>query len=209
MWPLRLAILIVALVLALLAAAAVGSVLPDSLNPFREKTVDRTGPALLRSIDDIGEYRAATANMQVVVDVEKDSGILPDLIKGERTILVAAGTVDAGVDLGALAAGDVVLDGRAVTIRLPHARLYEAQVDLGRSYVVDRQRGLVDRVADAIGDGPPEDSETYVVAETKLGEAARKDPTLLATAERNTRAMLTTLVTSLGYPAPTITFATA
>src|SRR4051812_39959009 len=73
------------------------------LNPFREETKDRSQPVLLKSLEDLSEYRAATANMQVVVDVEKDTRLVPSWIKGERTLFVAAGTVDAAVDFGAIA----------------------------------------------------------------------------------------------------------
>ena len=85
------ALLIVALI------AAVGS-----LNPFGSETKDRSGPVLLKSLEDLSQYRAASANMQVVVDVEQDDKLLPSFIRGERTLFVAAGTVDAAVDFSGL-----------------------------------------------------------------------------------------------------------
>jgi hypothetical protein len=69
---------------------------PD-LNPFDTETKDRSQPAVLRSIERLTEYRAATANLEVIVDVEED-GILPGFLQGEKTLLVAAGRVDASVD---------------------------------------------------------------------------------------------------------------
>ena len=113
------ALLIVALI------AAVGS-----LNPFGSETKDRSGPVLLKSLEDLSQYRAASANMQVVVDVEQDDKLLPSFIRGERTLFVAAGTVDAAVDFSGLSkdAGAVKVsdDRKAVTITLPAATLTEA-----------------------------------------------------------------------------------
>ena len=50
---------------------------------FSEKTIDRSQPPLLNSLTDLSEYRAASANFQVVVDLEKDTKYLPDFIKGQ------------------------------------------------------------------------------------------------------------------------------
>src|SRR5918911_5460884 len=84
--------------LALAAAAAVAiPALWGRLNPFGEDTKDRSQPVLIKSLEDLSDYHAASANMQVVVDVEQDARLLPSFIKGERTLFVAAGTVDAAV----------------------------------------------------------------------------------------------------------------
>ena len=87
------------------AAVALILLLPaliPALNPFKEETVDRSGPVLLKSLENLSEYRASSANLQVVVDVEKDTNLVPSFIKGERTLFVAAGNVDAAVDFGGL-----------------------------------------------------------------------------------------------------------
>ena len=80
--------------LLVVAVAALLVLLPTlipALNPFKEETVDRSGPVLLKSLENLSEYRAASANMQVVVDVEQDTDLVPSFIKGERTLFVAAG----------------------------------------------------------------------------------------------------------------------
>jgi len=87
-------LLVVAAVVALLVLLPA---LIPALNPFKEETVDRSGPVLLESLEDLSQYRAASAHLQVVVDVERDTGLVPSFIKGERTLFVAAGKVDAAV----------------------------------------------------------------------------------------------------------------
>ena len=196
-------------VLALLAAVVVGVTggLP-SLNPFAEEEQDRSQPVILKSIARLSEYRAATANLQVVIDVEQDAKYLPDFIKGERTLFVAAGNVDAQVDFRRLKgeAIQVSEDRRSATITLPAPRLTEARVDPRRSRVYDRDRGLLDRAGGVFEDSPTSERELYLLAERKLLEAARADPTLLRTAERNTRETLTGLLRGLGFERVTIRF---
>jgi hypothetical protein len=201
-------------VLLIAAAVALILLLPaliPALNPFKEETVDRSGPVLLKSLENLSEYRAASANLQVVVDVEKDTNLVPSFIKGERTLFVAAGNVDAAVDFGGLGkspdAVRVSGDRKEVAITLPPARLTEARLDPERSRVYDRDRGALDRIGEAFSDdGGADQQELYVLAEQKLTEAAASDPALLRTAERNTRSMLEGMMRGLGFEKVTIRF---
>lgn len=203
---LALAVAAAALALWLLVSTIAGW----SLNPFATETKDRSQPVLVKSLESLSEYRAATANMQEIVDIEKDVGLLPDFIAGEKVLLVAAGTVDAGVDFGALQErGSVTVseDRRGVELVLPAATLSEARVDLARSRIVDTDRGIVDRVGDAISDDKNEERELLLLAQRKIEEAAQRDPQLRALAERNTRAMLTGMLRGLGFERIDIRFA--
>jgi hypothetical protein len=200
------------LVLAGLMALAVIAVLLviGPLNPFGTDTKDRSQPVLLKSLENLSDYHAATANMQVVVDVEDDARLLPSFIKGERTLFVAAGTVDAAVDFRGLAkdpdAVEVSDDRRSVRLTLPAPKLLEPQLDPDRSRVYDRDRGVLDRVEDAVSDRPGDEQPLYQLAEDKLAAAAAADPKLLQTAERNTRSMLEGLLRGLGFRDVTIDF---
>src|SRR3954454_22049570 len=138
------AVFAVVLVLVVFFAGIRFSVLPGLKDLFGTETHDRSGPALLESIQDISRYDAASGNFQVVVDLEKDTKYLPDAIRGSRTLYVGAGSVDASVDLGKVGKNDVTLNPArtSATLRLPHARLGEAALDADRSYAVSKQRGL-------------------------------------------------------------------
>lgn len=179
-----------------------------SLNPFRSETIDRSGPAVLRSIERLSEYRAATANLEVVVDIEEDAKLLPGFIKGEKTLLVAAGRVDAKVDFSRLrgSALKVSEDRKEVEIVLPAPTLAEPQLDLERTRVFDRERGLFDRIESVFEDSPTSDRELLLLAEQKLAAAARADGGVLTAAEENTRQMLTGLLRGLGFERVTVGF---
>jgi hypothetical protein len=202
-------------VLAVLAIALVALVvslpsLLDSLNPFGTDTKDRSGPVLVKSLENLSQYRAASANMQVVVDVEQDTKGLPSFIKGSRTLFVAAGTVDAAVDFSGLSkqggAVRVSDDRRAVSITLPAATLTEARLDPTRSRVYDRDRGILDRVGDALSDNPGDQQPVYELATRKLNEAAKADPELRRRAQENTQRMLEGMMRGLGFERVTVTF---
>lgn len=180
--------------------------LPSIPNPFAEKTVDRSQPALLRSIQDLREFRAATGNFQVIVDLERDTP-LPAKILGERTLFVAAGSVDAVVDFSALTRQNVVVSDnrRSATITLPAPTLSRPRLDLARSRVYDRDRGLLNRIGDVFSDGGDQ-QELYVAAEAKLLAAAGGGSGIRRRAEANTRAMLRSLLRSLGFTSVTVRF---
>jgi hypothetical protein len=180
---------------------------PSLPNPFASRSVDRSQPVLLRSIQDLSVHKAATGNFEVLVDIEKRSGLIPPFLKGERTLFVAAGTVDAEVDFSRLDARAVKVseDRRSATITLPHARLAKPHVDPGRSYVANRERGALDRLGSVFSDNPTSERELYQLAERKLLAAANESE-LLARAEQNTREMLRSMLRSLGYTEVTVTF---
>ena len=179
----------------------VKDLIPGFGNPFGTETVDRTGPAVLKSIENLRDFRAASGHFEVIVDVEEDARFVPAKIKGERVLFVAIGSVDAGVDFRGLEDGavDVSDDGKGVSLELPPATFREPELDLERSYVYDRDRGAIDRLQSLFGDDAGVERELYPLAEEKLANAARDGSGLLARAERNTRLMLEGLLRSLGF----------
>ncbi|MFE9308880.1 DUF4230 domain-containing protein [Streptomyces sp. NPDC088353] len=197
----------VVVVLALLFAGVALAVLPGIKDLFGTETHDRSGPALLKSIQDLSRYDAASGNFQVVVDLEKDSKYLPDAIRGTRTLYVGAGTVDAYVDLGRLGDKDVTVDGdrTSATLRLPHARLGRPALDADHSYAVSKQRGLLDRLGDLFSDNPNSEQAVQRLAVKHIAEAA-KDSGLTARAETNTTGMLEGLLKSLGFEEVHVTY---
>ncbi|OIJ68935.1 DUF4230 domain-containing protein [Streptomyces mangrovisoli] len=190
----------VVLVLALLFAGIRLAVLPGLRDLFGTETHDRTGPTLLKSIQDMSRYDAASGNFQVVVDLEKDAKYLPSAIRGTRTLYVGAGTVEAYVDLGKVGDDDVKVnaDRTSATLRLPHAALGTPALDVNHSYAVSKQRGLLDRLGDLFSDNPDSEHAVQKLAVKHIGDAA-KDSGLTTRAESNTTDMLEGLLHSLGF----------
>jgi len=201
------AVTAVILVLGVFFAGIRLSVLPGLKDLFGTETQDRSGPALLRSIQDMSRYDAASGNFQVVVDLEKDAKFLPDAIRGTRTLYVGAGTVDAYVNLGKVGEDDVTVDEdrTSATLRLPHAVLGRPALDPDRSYAVSKQRGLLDRLGDLFSDNPNGEQAVQKLAVRHIGDAAKKSG-LTARAEKNTTDMLRGLLRSLGFEEVKVTY---
>ncbi|HEV2058780.1 MAG TPA: DUF4230 domain-containing protein [Solirubrobacteraceae bacterium] len=202
---------LIAAIAVIAAVVVVPTIVPSlsDLNPFTTETKDRSQPSLLRSLESLAEYRAATGNYQQLVDIERDVGLLPSFLAGERALLIAAGSVDAVVDFSGLDARSVQVseDRRAVTVTLPAPHLSEARVDLKRSRALDTKRGLINRVGDLFDDDKDEQRELLLVAERRIARAAQENPRLLTLGERNTRTMLTGMLKALGFEEITIRFA--
>ena len=190
-------VLILVLCVGLVATAAVAATIAGVKLPFETETIDRSQPVLLTSIQDISEFHAAVGNFEVVLDYEEDVTWVPGFLAGERSLFVAAGTVDAYVDFSGLADNDldVSADGKTVEITLPPAALSEPNLDQDRTYLFSQSRGVVDRIGDAIS--TDDQQELYQGAEEKLAAAAAASA-LLEQADQNTRAMLSGMLGSLG-----------
>jgi hypothetical protein len=199
-FPWGLVALGLAIVAILIGVDRFRDLLPSFDNPFASETIDRSPPAVLKSIQDIGEFRAATGHFEQIIDLHNDSG-LPDELLGERTLFVAVGTVDAGVDLSRLDddAVQIADDRRSATITLPSAQVFEPQLDIGRSYVYDRQEGVFNEIAGLFSSDPNYQQELNRLAQQKLRDAAEHGSGLVPRAEENTKAMLESLLGSLGF----------
>jgi len=187
----------------LVAAAVVGLI--NIGNPFGATTVDRTPPALLKQLKNVSDYHAAEGTFMVRVDIENDVGILPSFIAGEHTLFNAIGTVDATIDFSALATDAVKVDGQSVTITLPRPEYGKATVDPARSRVVNRDRGIADRIGDLFGDDTNNERQLYLLAQKKIAAAATES-NLRSRAERNTTHMLEGLLARFGYTDVTVGF---
>ncbi|GAB2849917.1 DUF4230 domain-containing protein [Actinocorallia aurea] len=194
----------VVVVLAVLYAVLQGlSLLPSWTDPFGLTTKDRSGPAVLKSIKDLSRYEAATGQFQVVVDLEKDAKFLPDAVRGQRTLFVGVGSVDAYVDFSKIDQVKVNPDRTEVTITLPAAALEPAALDNDKSYVFATERGLFDRIGDFFSSNPGDQQQVYKLAETKIEEAAEASG-LKQRADDNTKQMLENLMKALGFEKVTI-----
>lgn len=195
-----------AVVVVLAAVAQLSGLVPRM--PWQEREIDRSQPVLLERIQDLSRYEAASGEFQVIIDIETDAPWVPSSILGERTLFVAAGSVDAYVDFSGVSrdAIKVSTDGKRATVRLPHAALEPVNLDHKRSYVYTKQRGVLNRLNDLFEDNPNSEQRLYQLAETKIAAAAARSR-LAAQAERNTRTMLTGMLRQLGYTHVTVSFA--
>ena len=201
----------VVVVLALIGTLIWGGqrlgVFPHLSNPFAAKQTDRSQPALLKSIQDLSRFVGASGNFEVVVDVQKDRKNIPDVIFSDRTLFVAAGSVDAYVDFARVNDGALSVDQqtKTVTLKLPAPQLEKPNIDHDRSYVFAETKGVINHIGDLFGGDPNKQQQLYQLAERKIGDAA-KSSGLAERAQQNTRKMLEGMIRSFGYTTVNITF---
>jgi hypothetical protein len=199
-------------VIALIAVLLLGlrgiGLWPNFGNPFAEQTTDRSQPVLLKSIQDLSRFTAASGNFEVVIDVQQNRRFIPDIIFNERTLFVAAGSVDAYVDFAKLTEEGLTVDqtAKTVAVKLPAPQLEPPRIDNDRSYVFAEQRGIVNRIGELFGGDPNRMQQILQLAEQKIGDAARASG-LTDRAQENTRKMLEGMLKALGFTTVTITFA--
>ena len=169
-------------------------------SPFHTTTVDRSAPTVLASMRDLSEYRAASGEFEQVVDLEKDVSWLPSALAGERVMFIGVGSVDAYVDFSHLdeSAIEMSKDRKSVVITLPEPTLAKAVVDVERSHVANRDRGLLNRLGGIFSDNPTSEQDLYRVAAEKI-DAAAAESELRDRAKENTTATLEGLLKGLGF----------
>lgn len=199
---------------SLVVGVAVGALLAGAVvvgmqlgNPFDTKTVDHSAPPVILDLRDLADYHAAQGQFEVTVDQEKDVQWVPSAIAGERTQFIAVASVDAVVDFTALSDGAVQVsdDGSSVVVTLPPAYLTDPVFDRELSHVMNRDRGLLDRVGSMFSDNPTSEEGLYEAADTKIAAAAAATD-LTARAEANTTAMLEAMLHSMGFEQVEIRF---
>jgi hypothetical protein len=111
---------------------------------------------------------------------------------GDKLIFVAHGTVIAGIDMEKLQPGDMRLENGVLYVRLPPTEIFIATLDNEKSYVYDRETGLLTKGS--------VDLETLArqAAEAEIRKAALEDG-ILTQGETNAEAYLLKFFTALGY----------
>lgn len=180
--------------------------LPSLHNPFKSKTTDLSQPVMLQRLTEIHTYDAEHANFQVIVDLKKKPDYIPAALIGSEKLFVAGGSAEAGVDFSNLGSGDVVVGpNHSITITLPHAKLGETTVDPDQSHLASDHEGALTRIGSLFGSNGS-DNELYKLAKAKIATQAAADPTIITSAETNTRTMLVALMAAAGFKTTTVNF---
>ncbi len=186
----------VLLLLVSVGGYAVGRARVPTLPPASSSvTVVRSTPSVVMSLRDLARLESAEAHIERVVDVrDKQSRLFGLLQTEDALLLVAAGSVVAGVDLSQLRDDAVVVDEakRKVTITLPPAEILSTRLDNERTFVHTRSTDVLARRKESL------ESEARREAERSIREAAEQSG-VRSRASRNAAATVESLIKSLGY----------
>jgi Protein of unknown function (DUF4230) len=155
-------------------------------------TIYPSAQTVIVQIRSLARLETAQYTVEKVITAEIGQGVLAPLF-GDRLLLVAHGQVTAGVDLSKLADGDITTGpGGKVTIILPAAEVFSSALDNQKSYVYDRQTGLLTH-----GDVTLE-SQARQAAEQEIDQVALDDG-ILKLAQANAATFVERLMRTLGF----------
>jgi hypothetical protein len=146
----------------------------------------------------INEIRALARLETIQYSVEKvitgqTGGGSFEALFGDRILFVGHGTVIAGIDMDKLRPEDMRYENGVLSVRLPPAEIFIATLDNEKSYVYDRETGLLTK--------PDPNLETLVRqrAEEEILKGALEDG-ILEQAQINAEAYLLRFFNALGFP---------
>lgn len=167
------------------------------LSPLLGKPTQTTGTVVVQDIQRLNELATVKWTQQVIVEEEGNEAIwrtyLPDLLSGEKVLLVAVGDVQAGVNLDELGEDDVRVEEERVTIDLPEARVLSAGLDEDKTKLYSRERGLIDFRGD---DTLIEEARRDAVDEIRT---AAENNGIIEQAQTNAEDSIRAFLTTLGY----------
>jgi hypothetical protein len=162
----------------------------------RNTTYDTSVPAIVQRIQRLNRLETVVYSMDTIVEGSKSSAVLPDLLAGDRILLVVHGQAVAGIDLSQLKPEDVRITEnnsvRSIHVTLPASQLFLTTLDNQHTRVYARSTGILVPVDQNL------ESETRAKAEQQLQQTALSDG-ILDAASKNARATITTLLYSLGF----------
>lgn len=147
--------------------------------------------SIIHEIRSLARLETIQYSVEKVISADSGREDLKTLF-GDKLLFVAHGEVLAGIDLEKIRLEDIKLDGKVVSIKLPAAEILSTRLDNDKSYVYDRQTGLLAR--------PDAELETKArqEAEKQIYKTAIEDG-ILKQAQTNAQAYLDRLIRSLNY----------
>jgi hypothetical protein len=146
---------------------------------------------IIRQVRNLSRLETASYTIEKVITAESGQGAFAFLF-GDRLILVAHGRVIAGVDLGKMGEGDIIVaENATVIVTLPPAEVLVATLNNQDSYVYDRDTGW-------IGVNPALETAARQAAEEEILKAALEDG-ILEMAQENAENYVRNLILALGF----------
>ncbi len=147
---------------------------------------------IINQIRPLARLETIQYTVEKVITAEIGQDALAPLF-GDKLLFVGHGYVTAGIDLDNITSQDLVIEAGMIKVSLPEAEIFNTTLDNDRSYVYDRETGLLTH-----GDINLETTARQA-AEDQIRQAALDDG-ILAQAQTNAETFMESLLNKLGYP---------
>lgn len=147
---------------------------------------------IVNQIRPLARLETIQYTVEKVITAEVGQNVLARLI-GDKLLFVGHGYVIAGIDLSKIQSQDITFEDGILIVQLPKAEVFVATLDNDKSYVYDRETGMLTH-----GDINLETTARQA-AEDQIMQAALDDG-ILEQAQKNAESYLESLLKELGYP---------
>ncbi len=146
---------------------------------------------IINEVQSLARLETIRYNVEKVITAETGQGTFAFLVQ-DRLLLVAHGLVIAGIDMAKIKPEDMWLDQGVLNVRLPAAEVFVATLDNEKTYVYERDTGILK--------SPDPNMETTArqAAEEEILKAALEDG-ILDQAMTNAQLYLRWFFETLGY----------
>jgi hypothetical protein len=146
---------------------------------------------IINQVRPLARLETIQYTVEKVITAEVGQNVLAPLI-GDKLLFVGHGYVIAGVDLSKIRSQDITIEDGILIFHIPEAEIFVATLDNDKSYVYDRETGMLTH-----GDINLE-TNARQAAEEQIRQAALDDG-ILEQAQTNAELYLESLLNELGY----------
>ena len=155
-----------------------------------------SAPDVVEKIERLNRLETVKYSLDTVVEGNESSAVLPDVIAGDRLLMIVHGETIAGVDMSQLKPDSVQIkeepDGRSITLVLPASEVFQTSIDNAKTRVYQRDTGIFVKA------DPNLESTVRTRAQGELQQAALSDG-ILDAAGKNARATVSAMLEGLGF----------
>ncbi len=158
----------------------------------RTTSFDTSVPVVVERLQRLNRMETVVYSLDTVVEGQRSNPVAPDLLGGDRLLMIVHGQSVAGIDLSQLKPEEMRIDGHTIHVNLPASQIFVTTLDNAHARVYARSTGLLVQADQNL------ESDTRTKAEDQLRQAAISGG-ILDAARKNARATVTTLLYSFGF----------
>jgi hypothetical protein len=155
-----------------------------------------SAPDVVEKIQRLSRLETVVYSLDTIVESQESNPVLPDVLAGDRLVMIVHGQTIAGVDLGQLKPDSVEITdgagGRSIKLTLPPSQVFLTTLDEQKTRVYARDTGLLVQADKNL------ETQARQKAQSDLQAAALSDG-ILDAATRNARATVTAMLEGLGF----------
>jgi hypothetical protein len=155
-----------------------------------------SAPDVVEKVQRLNRLETVVYSLDTVVEGNESSPVLPDMLAGDKLLMIVHGQTIAGVDMSQLKPESVQISeggaGRSIQLTLPPSQVFVTTLDENKSRVYSRDTGIFVRA------DPNLETQVRAKAQSELQQAALTDG-ILDAASKNARSTVTAMLEGLGF----------